>query len=586
MDVKCIIHPCVEKAIWVCECNELLCAQHWTLHQSKEPSHKAIEICSGFPKELKSNIQESILKKLKVIQNFKLNLIKLHRNMQELLYSTFTNKLNDLIAEEVKIFKVITDFTNKPYISKDLKQDIDELLLEIYDFIESDFNSNDYSSVLNSLITKITIKKSPNLHNPNLTVKGLLSSLNKESIFPEGHLARISALALTSDSKLLASGSGDQKIKVWSLSTQQIIREAESHTDWINALQISNKDTSLISCSGDKSIIVWNFATLVPIVVFKGHSDWVNCITSTKNFDFIISGSKDTTVRIWNFAQRKPEAILNGHSSWVNGVAVTDNYKYIISVAGDCTIKIWNFYTRKIEIQLLGHSGYVQMVAISPDQTFFASGSVDCTVRVWSLVSNPSQNCICLSHKSYVTSLSISNDSKFLAVAAADFTIIIWQLLTQRPIQVFFCEKAFCRSLKLSTDFSKVYAGMENSIIQSFSIGFDSIQKFKGHNSKIVSVLISLDHYYAVTISADFSAHIWNLKSKKHEIELLGHTSSILQVLITTDSKYLFTKDSLHTIRAFKFLSPVPEKILTDSESLSLYSNKYPEVLNLSNLSY
>ncbi|KAJ3363928.1 hypothetical protein GGF32_003025 [Allomyces javanicus] len=69
-----------------------------------------------------------------------------------------------------------------------------------------------------------------------------------------GHQNEVFCVALASD--LVVSGSGDCRIKVWSLETKSLLRTLEGHTAAVIALQVDNN--KIISGSADKTIKVWD----------------------------------------------------------------------------------------------------------------------------------------------------------------------------------------------------------------------------------------------------------------------------------------------------------------------------------------
>lgn len=68
------------------------------------------------------------------------------------------------------------------------------------------------------------------------------------------HTDGINALAISPDGKLLASGSGDKTIKLWSLPEGALIKTLKGHTDSVLVLAISPDGKRLASGSADKTI--------------------------------------------------------------------------------------------------------------------------------------------------------------------------------------------------------------------------------------------------------------------------------------------------------------------------------------------
>ena len=186
-----------------------------------------------------------------------------------------------------------------------------------------------------------------------------LKNLSKEKTFKE-HSQGIRALVSLNNQRLLASGSNDNTIKVWSvvgvMSSSSKFGTSQStlkgHTAQVVALSVlpsesylANNDHNdlLASASNDNTIKIWNISdssllkslnTLHPSgmrsLVYLGH-------------DFLASSSDDRTIKIWNLRTEKCEHILNGKCERLYSLTVLPN-GYLVSPFSDVngTIKIWN----------------------------------------------------------------------------------------------------------------------------------------------------------------------------------------------------------------------------------------------------
>ncbi len=72
-----------------------------------------------------------------------------------------------------------------------------------------------------------------------------------------GHKQIVDSVAISPDGQTLVSGSYDETIKVWELSTGKLIRTLTGHADAVWSVAISPDGQSLVSGSQDKTIKVW-----------------------------------------------------------------------------------------------------------------------------------------------------------------------------------------------------------------------------------------------------------------------------------------------------------------------------------------
>jgi WD40 repeat protein len=222
-----------------------------------------------------------------------------------------------------------------------------------------------------------------------------------------GHGDTVTGVAFSPDGQTLASGSWDNTIRLWDISTvldtgvgtvQQIgepLVARKDALDPVNSLAFSPDGKTLVSGSSVTGAIrVWDVSTMLAtgagggdlIGALVGHEFNVNCFAFSPDGKTLASGSSDGTVRLWDMesGQQIGEA-LTGHESGVNSVAFSLDGKTLASGSQDKTIRLWNVETRQqIGEPLRGHTGGVLSVAFSPDGKTLASGSFR-EIRLWDL---------------------------------------------------------------------------------------------------------------------------------------------------------------------------------------------------------
>ena len=143
----------------------------------------------------------------------------------------------------------------------------------------------------------------------------------------------------------ISSGFNNELLKFWNTPK---ITTLEGHTQVVFSVTVSGK--YIISGSLDNTIKIWDLSTSKLVTTLEGHNGYVmsvavSGIINTAKFpdnigkQYIISGSEDKTIKIWDFSTFKLIKSLESHTNSVKSVAVSD--KYIISGSEDNTIKIW-----------------------------------------------------------------------------------------------------------------------------------------------------------------------------------------------------------------------------------------------------
>ena len=199
----------------------------------------------------------------------------------------------------------------------------------------------------------------------------------------KGHGHSVLSVAWSHDASRLASGSGDDTIKIWDPATGQCLSALEGHSDSVRSVAWSHDASRLASGSDDDTIKIWDPATGQCLSTLKGHGDWVRSVAWSHDASRLASGSSDKTIKIWDPATGQCLSTLEGHGDWVLSVAWSHDASRLASGSRDDTIKIWDPATGQCLSTLEGHGDSVQSVAWSHDASRLASGSSDKTIKIW-----------------------------------------------------------------------------------------------------------------------------------------------------------------------------------------------------------
>ncbi|MEH1859123.1 MAG: serine/threonine-protein kinase [Nostoc sp.] len=353
----------------------------------------------------------------------------------------------------------------------------------------------------------------------------LIASKDSDVFFKRtltGHSGSVNSVVISPDGNTLASGSGDNTIKLWNLATGKQIRTLPSeryanrgHFNSVYSVAISPDGNTLASGSGDNTIKLWNLVTGEQIRTLSFRSPTLP--GSTK-------GTK-----------------LGGFGYRVNSVAISPDGKTIASDSEDGTIKLWNLETGKEIHTFKGHFGSVLSVAISPDGKTLASGSEDGTIKLWNLETGKEIRTITAHFNSVnsfaislaiirrpdeipvgipgqsevnkVNSVAFSPDGKTLASGSNDKTIKLWNLATEKKIRTLTGHSDSVRSVAFSPDGKTLASSSGDKTIKLWSLETEEqIRTLTGHSDSVNSVAISPDGKTLVSGSLDKTIKIWRLR--------------------------------------------------------------------------
>jgi U3 small nucleolar RNA-associated protein 13 len=217
----------------------------------------------------------------------------------------------------------------------------------------------------------------------------------------KAHEKDINALDVNSSSTLFASASQDRTVKIWSAEDGSVVGILRGHKRGVWSVRFAPKDAPVISSesrsstnrgliatgSGDKTVKLWSLSDYSCLLTFEGHTNSVLKVLWLPPPD--LSSKEDN------------EDEANGPTPHN---AAAQARPLVASAAADGLVKIWSPYTGELETTLDNHTDRVWALASltpsgsrsdvksssssSPPTTTtpyaLASGSADSTVTFWS----------------------------------------------------------------------------------------------------------------------------------------------------------------------------------------------------------
>jgi serine/threonine protein kinase len=193
-----------------------------------------------------------------------------------------------------------------------------------------------------------------------------------------GHSKPITCVAFhPKKNSVLFSGSLDTTVSVWNLETAQITHTYARHTNGVTCLAVHPNGQIIASGSHDCSVIVWSNNK------FAGHSASVLCVAISPDGQTLVSGSQDKQIKVWNLSNGELLRTLTGHSAAVYSRVISPDGQTLVSGSEDTTIKVWNLETGE-EIKTLAQNlASVTSLAISFDGQFLVSANEDFSIKLW-----------------------------------------------------------------------------------------------------------------------------------------------------------------------------------------------------------
>ncbi len=317
-----------------------------------------------------------------------------------------------------------------------------------------------------------------------------------------GHSSPVLAVDASPDGQLIATGGGDQTVKLWQ-PDGTLLHTLQHTISSVYALRFSPNNQRLVTSSVDGNIYLWSREGKL-LKIFQGHSAAIWDIAVSPDGERIASASEDSTIRLWS-ADGKLLKTLSGHQGAVWGVAFSPDGNLLASSSTDNTVKVWTLDGELVRT-LEGHSATVWDVefALVADNSgtkrpTIVSASADNTVKLW----QPDGTLLrtLSGHSSEVFEVAVSYSGDVIASASADQTINLW-----KP---------------------------DGTLLKTL----------KGHQSGIRGVTFLPNSQMVVSASDDNTARLWNPTNPFSKV-LSGHGGTIWDVDFSRDGQMLASASS------------------------------------------
>ncbi|KAL8282623.1 hypothetical protein RB597_010042 [Gaeumannomyces tritici] len=276
-------------------------------------------------------------------------------------------------------------------------------------------------------------------------------------------LGSVTSMDFSKDNQLVAAGTMDSYIRVWSLDGKPLKskvpqekgllvnnRKLVGHSGPVYSVSFSdsisnidrnlfgddsnsNVDTGpklLLSCSADGQVRLWSLDVWSCLCVYKAHHGPVFRVLWGPHGHYFATAGWDKTVRVFMQDHASAQRIMVGHDTGITALAWHPNGTYVFSASDeqDKSIRMWSVQTGSCVRVFTGHADYISAIEVAPNGKILASADAGGNIFFWDIAKGARIK-RCRGHgKGGIPSISFSVESNVLVSGGLDGTVRLWDV--------------------------------------------------------------------------------------------------------------------------------------------------------------
>lgn len=271
-------------------------------------------------------------------------------------------------------------------------------------------------------------------------------------------------------------------------------------TNEIYDLALSRDGSLLAGGTEDGTIHIWSLQNDWASRTLKGHSGPVVRVFFKPNSDTLLSVGQDGTIRTWNIPDRQVETVLETGKS-LNDAALSIGGTTLATIDEDGMIEIWDIALEEVSTSIQAGKENNQSVALSYDGTLVAAGA-GTNVRIWSARTGEVLHELegrwedeveqedWVGHEGPITALAFNADNTLLASGSTDNNIVFWDLEQDTARWIGDGHYSAITQLTFNDDGDSLLSASQDNKSRTWRVpGGRSSATFVGHLSAVTSAI-------------------------------------------------------------------------------------------------
>ncbi|KAF8928926.1 WD_REPEATS_REGION domain-containing protein [Haplosporangium gracile] len=377
---------------------------------------------------------------------------------------------------------------------------------------------------------------------------------SKTRITLRGHDFLVTYISYSRDGTLIATGSKDTAIRIWSTESGECLRVLRGHEDVVHCVRFSPQGHRLASGSKDCTVRIWDVKTEEHLGIIGSHVEPICTVAYSPDGRQLATSGAEEYIRLWDADTGEWLRTLQGHHSTVLDLSYSPDSNQLASCDKNSIVRLWNAHTGECLSTLSGHRHTISTVVYSPAGDFIASGGEDGTVRLWKTGEAAVSDAISDGQFDSATCVDISQDGNTIVTGHDTDTVQFRDILTGEPKAILKGHTTPICDILYSPCFKQVASAGHDCTVRLWCAKTgESLHVLEGHTRTIWALAFSPDSAWIASASKDTTVRVWATETGELKLLLDGHTDQVGDVTFSLDGDRIATCSDDLTARVWCF---------------------------------